>query len=42
MKSTTRWLIGGMTVLFLSTWFLYPYEVESEEQGGKENSGDFN
>ena len=36
MKSTTRWLIGGITVLFLGTWFLYPYEVESEEQGGKE------
>ena len=36
MKSTTRWLIGGITVLFLSTWLLYPYEVESEEQGGKE------
>ena len=37
MKSTTRWLIGGITVLsVLGAWFLYPYEVESEEQGGKE------
>ena len=37
MKSTTGWLIGGFTVLFiLGTWFLYPYRVESEGQGGKE------
>ncbi len=37
MKSTTRWLIGGVTVLcVLGTWFLYPYRVEGETRGGKE------
>ena len=37
MKSTARWLIGGVTVLYvLGTWFLYPHRVESEEQSGKE------
>ena len=36
MKSTTRWLIGGVIVLFLGTWFLYPYQVESKEQDSKE------
>lgn len=37
MKSTTRRLIGGVTVLYvLGAWFLYPQRVESEEQGGTE------
>ena len=37
MKSTIRWLIGGITVLcVLGTWFLYPHRVEGEAQGGKE------
>ena len=37
MKSTTRRLIGGVTVLYvLGAWFLYPHRVESEEQGGTE------
>ena len=37
MKSTTRWLIGGVTVLcVLGTWFLYPHRVEGETRGGKE------
>ena len=36
MKSTTRWLIGGVTVLcVLGTWFLYPHRVEGEVRGGK-------
>ena len=37
MKSTTRWLIGGVTVLYvLGAWFLYPHRAESEEQSEKE------
>ena len=37
MRSITRWLIGGITVLYvLGTWFLYPHRVASEEQGGEE------
>lgn len=37
MRSTIRWLIGGVTVLYvLGTWFLYPHWVEGEAQGGKE------
>ena len=37
MKSTTRWLIGGVTVLcVLGTWFLYSHRVEGEVRGGKE------
>ncbi len=40
MKSTARWLIGGVTVLcVLGMWFLYPHRVESEAQGGKEIQG---
>ena len=38
MKSTTRWLIGGVAVLcVLGTWFLYPHRAESADRGGKEN-----
>ena len=38
MKSTTRWLIGGVTILsVLGTWFLYPHRAESEDRGRKEN-----
>ena len=38
MKSTTRWLIGGVTVLsVLGAWFLYQYRVENEERVGKES-----
>ena len=37
MKSTARWLIGGVTVLcVLGMWFLYPHRVEGDEQGGTE------
>ena len=37
MKSTTRWLIGGATVLcVLGARFLYQYRVENEERVGKE------
>jgi hypothetical protein len=37
MKSTTRWLIGGVTVLcVLGARFLYQYRVETEERVGKE------
>ena len=37
MRSTIRWLIGGVTVLcVLGTWFLYPNRVDSEEPSGKE------
>ena len=37
MKSTTRWLIGGATVLcVLGARFLYQYRVETEERVGKE------
>ena len=40
MRSTIRWLIGGVTVLcVLGMWFLYPHRVESEAQGGKEIQG---
>lgn len=37
MRSTIRWLIGGVTVLcVLGTWFLCPNRVDSEEPSGKE------
>jgi hypothetical protein len=37
MKSTTRWLIGGVTVLcVLGARFLYQFRVETEERVGKE------
>ena len=36
MKSTTRWLIGGITVLcVLGVRFLYQHRVENEERVGK-------
>ncbi len=36
MRSTIHWLIGGVTVLCLGTWFLYPNRIESGEPSGKE------